>query len=525
MFHHNAHLVGRSGIARLMVTTNIILILSLAAVFFTVSVTAQGGGVLVIGTNAPTNLEPALGSNDPEILLNRSIYDYLIDVTADGNLAPNLASEYTVSEDGLTYSLTLVGGVTFHDGSEFTSSDVVYTFERLKTLESPALGLLSGGDFTVEANGSYGVVFTLTQPNADFLFGLAGRLAFVLSEETASPNTIADGDNPYVNFNGTGPFILTEFSPGERAVLTRNENYWKAGAVLLDGVEFAYIEDPQAQIDALLSGQVNFIFKVPVPLLPNLDGADGVEVINKATSLHPVIRIRTAEGFRGADVRIRQALKYGLNRDELNEIVLNGLGVVGHNNPISPAYGAFYDASIEEPGYDPEMACALILEATGEERISFEFYVVDALGYPDLAAVMQQQWADACIDVELFVRPENVYYGDNEWLDQELGLTGWSDRVIPQQFLLEAYRSDSLYNESNLNDPELDALIDQASVTADIEARAVIYSEIAQIFADRGPIIIPYFAPMIGAVSENVEGLNMAPFPGLTDLRGVSITE
>lgn len=522
MFHHHAHVVGRSGIARLMATTSIILLLAFTAI----SVTAQGGGVLIIGTNAPQNLEPALGSNDPEILLNRSIYDYLIDVTADGNLAPNLASEYAVSEDGLTYTLTLVEGVTFHDGSAFTASDVVYTFERLKTLESPALGLLSGGDFTVAADGDTTVVFTLTQPNADFLFGLAGRLAFVLSEDTAEPNIIVEGgDNPYANFNGTGPFVLTEFSPGERAVLTANANYWKAGAVLLDGVEFAYIEDPLAQIDALLSGQVNFIFKVPVPQLANVEGADGVEVIRKATNLHPVIRIRTAAGFKGEDVRIRQALKYGLNRDELNEIVLEGLGVVGNNNPIGPAYGDFYDDSIEEPGNDPEMACALILEATGEERIAFEFYVVDALGYPDLAQVMQQQWADACIDAELLVRPEGVYYGDNEWLDQELGLTGWGDRPIPQQYLLEAYRTDAPYNESNFSDPELDALIDQASVTADVTERAVIYSEIARIFAERGPIIIPYFAPMIGAVTDNVEGLNMASFPGLTDLRAVSITQ
>jgi peptide/nickel transport system substrate-binding protein len=483
---------------------------------------AQGGN-LNVGTNAPVNLEPALGSNDPEILFNRAIYDYLLDITPNNEIVPNLATDWSVSEDGLTYTLTLADGVTFHDGSAFSASDVVYTFERLKSLESPALGLLSGGAFTVAAEGDNTVVFTLEAPNADFIYGIAGRHTFIVSEDTTDVNTLIDGaENPYANFNGTGPFMLTEYRPGERAVLTRNPNYFKPDAVLLDTITFIYIEDPLAQIDALRSGAVDFIFKVPVDQLSTLEGTEGVSIINKATNQHPVIRIRTAEGFRGEDVRIRQALKLGINRDELNELSQDGLATVGNNDPIGPLYGDFY-APIETP-YDPARACELILEATGEERISFEFYVLDALGYPDLATIMQQQWQDACIDVEIFVRPENIYYGENEWLEAELGMTGWGSRPIPQALLLEAYITDGIYNESNFSDPELDALIMEAGVTTDPAARAEIYQQIAQIFADRGPIIIPFFAPVIGAVSDRVQGLDMNPFPGLTDLRGVSVS-
>jgi peptide/nickel transport system substrate-binding protein len=167
----------------------------------------------------------------------------------------------------------------------------------------------------------------------------------------------------------------------------------------------------------------------------------------------------------------------------------------------------------------------LIAEATGEERISFDFYVVDALGYPDLATILQQQWAEGCIDVNLLVRPENVYYGDNEWLDAELGLTGWGSRPIPQQYLLEAYVTGAPFNESNFSDAELDALAAEAALTTDLDARAALYQQIAAIFADRGPILVPFFAPMIGATSARVQGLEMNPFPGLTDLRGVSLSE
>lgn len=484
---------------------------------------AQSGN-LNIGTNAPANLEPALGSNDPEILFNRAIYDYLLDVTPDNKIVPNLATDWTVSDDGLTYTLTLAEGVTFHDGSAFSASDVVYTFDRLKSLESPALGLLSGGAFNVAADGDNTVVFTLEAPNADFAYGIAGRLAFILSEDTPDVNTLIDGaDNPYANFNGTGPFVLTEYRVGERAVLTRNPDYFKPDAVQLDTVTFIYIEDPLAQIDALRSGAVDFIFKVPVDQLFSLEGTEGITIINKATSQHPLIRIRTAEGFRGEDVRIRQALKLGIDREELNELSQEGLATVGNNDPISPLYGDFY-APIDAP-YDPARACELIREATGEERISFDFYVVDALGYPDLATIMQQQWQQACIDVNILVRPENVYYGDNEWLDAELGLTGYGSRPIAQALLLEAYVTGAPYNESNFSDPELDALVAEAGITSDQAARAGLYQQIAQIFADRGPVIIPFFAPIIGAVSDRVQGLDMNPFPGLTDLRGVSVTE
>ncbi|MBN8639997.1 MAG: ABC transporter substrate-binding protein, partial [Anaerolineae bacterium] len=132
-----------------------------------VAVSAQDAGVLRVGMNAPVVLDPALHSNDPETALNRAIYDYLVEVAPDSTIVPNLATEWTISEDGLTYTFTLASGVTFHDGSPFTSADVVYTFERLKEVSSPAINLL-GSDFTVSAPDDATVVFTLTSVNADF---------------------------------------------------------------------------------------------------------------------------------------------------------------------------------------------------------------------------------------------------------------------------------------------------------------------------------------------------------------------
>ena len=96
--------------------------------------------------------------------------------------------------------------------------------------------------------------------------------------------------------------------------------------------------------------------------------------------------------------------------------------------------------------------------------------------------LLQQQWAEACINVEIMIEPGNIYYSDDGWLEVELGVTGWGDRPTPQEYLVTAYASDGIWNESHWSDEELDGLIVEAGTTADLEARAEIYSQISHIF-------------------------------------------
>lgn len=500
-------------------------ILALLFVLATASfgVQAQGGGTLRIGIVAPQVLDPAQGSNDGEVLFNRSIYDYLIEARPDKSLAPNLATEWTASEDGLNYTFTLREGVTFHDGSAFSSADVVFTFNRLKEIQSPALNLL--GEFEVSAPDAATVVFTIPAPNADFLYGVADRFALILKDGSTTPNQLAEGDNPYVNFNGTGPFTLTEYREGERAILTKNASYWSEGQPLLDSVEFVFINDPVTQVNALRSGEVDFIYKISPDQISGLEGEAGITLIQKPTNQHPVIRLRTDEGV-GVDVRVRQAFKYATDREQLNELVLEGRGVIGNNDPIGPGFGIFFNSDIDNPTYDPDQAKALLAEAGYPDGISITLQTINVLGYDQLATVLQQQWAAAGINAEIQVNEEGFYYSDDNpdnWLKAELGITGWGDRPIPQGYLAQAYASDGIYNETHWSDPELDALILQAAVTSNQDARVAIYHQISAIFNERGPIIVPWFAPVFGATRENVQGLDLAPFPGLTDLRGVSV--
>jgi peptide/nickel transport system substrate-binding protein len=500
-------------------------VLMIALLGGVLSVGAQGGGVLRIGVVTPQVLDPSQGSNDSEVLFNRSIYDYLVEALPDRTIAPNLATDWTISEDGLTYTFNLQEGVKFHDGSDFSSADVVYTFNRLVTLQSPALNIL--GEFEVSAPDAATVVFTLTTPNADFLYGVSNRFALILKDGTENPNVIAEGDAPYASFNGTGPFVLTSYDAAAgKAVLSKNAAYWKSGQPLLDSVEFVFIDDPATQVQALRGGQVDFIYKISPDQVSTLQDDTTVSVIQKATNQHPVIRLRTDEGY-GVDVKVRQAFKLATDRQQLNELVLDGQGIIGNNDPIGPSFGVFYDSVLTNPGYDPEAAKQLLAEAGYPDGIDLTLQTINVLGYDQLATVLQQQWEAAGIRAEIQVNEEGFYYSDdnpNNWLKAELGITGWSDQPTAQSYLVQAYKTGGVYNETRWSDPDLDALIDQAGVTTDETERAALYNQISEIFNERGPIIVPWFAPIFGATSTKVQGLDFAPFPGLTDLRNVSVS-
>ncbi|MBZ0286348.1 MAG: ABC transporter substrate-binding protein, partial [Anaerolineae bacterium] len=511
---------------RLRIGLMVLALLLLVGAAFNLS--AQDSGVLRVGMNPPSVLDPAQISNDPELALNRAIYDTLVEVSpTDASIVPNLATSWTISDDGLTYTFTLAEGVMFHDGSPMTSADVVFSFNHLKEVSSRALTLL--GEFEISAPDETTVEFTIPERNSVFLYGVAGPQAVILKDGTMEANVIVEGDAPLANFNGTGPFILTSYTSGVggRAVFTANANYWKDGQPTLAGMEHIYFADVDAQINALLSGELDFIFKLPIAQVNALEGNDAANIILTETAQHAVIRIRADAGFAGEDVRVRQALKYATDRNFLNELLLDGLGTVGHNDPIAPAYGIFYDSEFEDTPYDPAMACQLLEEA-GKSPLTGTLYAPIAFEYADLAATLQQMWGDSgCINVEIETVEEGLYYdfsNPDNYFEVELGITGWGHRPSPQILLRLAYVQSGIesgWNESRYVDERLEELVAQANQTEDVEELRAIYSQVSEVFKETGPIIIPYFAPLVSAASARVEGLVVDPFPGLTDYRTV----
>jgi peptide/nickel transport system substrate-binding protein len=497
--------------------------------------------VMRIGLRKLTTIDPALGANDPEVMFNRLQYDYLIEIVPDGTLEPSLATGWEVSDDGLTYTFTLEEGVSFEDGSTFDATDVVFTFERLVSEGSSIVGLMGQNEdgsatWSVEAVDDRTVVFRLEEPNADFLYGVASRFAMILSSESEEVNVFSDGEDPYEHFNGTGPFVLEEYAVDQSARFVANENYWD-GAPNLDGIELIFFDDDQSQLDAFRSGALDFIIKVPDELVSALRQVPNATVLNVPTNTHPVIRLRTDEGSIGEDVRLRQAFKFATDRELVNLDALDGAGTVGNNDPIGPTYGSLYNPQNNRE-HDPERARELIaevladgtgngfvVEVDGEARVEASFYVGDTFEYGLVAEFLQQQWRESNIYVDLNVVPENVYYaeGDNNWLNTQLGMTAWGARPTPQEYLSVAYTTGAAFNEARWSNEELDRLAGEASRTADLELRAEIYEEISGVFLESGPILIPYFRPVVAAHSVDVTDLELHPFPGRTDFHLVDL--
>lgn len=476
---------------------------------------AQTAGTLRVAWDTPEQLDPAFASAEVEIAILNAVYDYLVDIDVDNQIQPRLATNWEVSDDGLTYVFTLTEGAAFHDGSPFTAEDVVWTYDRLRdpALESPTVDLYANVE-SIEATGEHEVTFTLKETNPFFLFDLSDNHAVMLKAGTEDPATA---------FNGTGPFRVADYSVGNRMDLEANPDYFMDGKPKLQTLEFIFFSDQQARVEALRGGQADLVMRMPTPLYQSLEGNADLERVTVATNTFDVARLRV-DREPGNDPRVVEAFKLATDRQIIFETVKLGLGTVGRDSPIGPLYSTYYTDEFPLPPRDPERARQLLADAGYPDGLQMELHVPDSGDRPDLAAVLQEQWAEAGIDVELVVEPESIYYGENKWLEVDLGITGWGSRPIPQFYLDVMVKCDAKWNEAHFCDDEIDQLIEVAGSTLDEEERIEAYHEIQRLMIERGPLIIPYFYPQLGAIRTGFAGFNMKAFPGRTDLANIQKT-
>jgi peptide/nickel transport system substrate-binding protein len=471
-------------------------------------------GALRVAMQPIVNTDPIAISSDSEVLVANHVYDYLIDIDPLSNPVPRLATDWVISEDGLTYTLTLAEGVTWHDGSPFSAEDVVWTFDRLRTTEGTPTFDLYRNVAGVEATGDLEVTFTLTNPNPFFLYDLSDNHALILK---------AGAEDADTTFNGTGPFKVTSYSPEDRIVMVANENYFVPGQPRLAGLEIIFFNDETAAVEALRGGQIDFTMRMSTALFESLKEEPGIVTMDVPTNGFDLIRLRS-DRAPGDDPRVIQALKLATDREAILNVVQQGYGAIGNDSPIGPLYDAFHDETAVPPARDVAAARQLLEEAGYGDGLQLTLHTPDTGGRPDLAAVLKEQWAEAGVDVEIVVEPESVYYGENGWLEVDLGITGWGSRPYPQFYLDVMLVTDAEWNESHFSDPEFDALAATAGTTLDEAERIRAYADIQHLLIERGPIIVPYFFAQFGAISDQFEGLTLNAFAGRTDLRTVSFT-
>jgi peptide/nickel transport system substrate-binding protein len=492
-----------------------------ASGFAIVSCTAQQGdrdeaqGTLrVAWAGALKQLDPLFVQSDVDIAFINAVYDYLIDTDARSGLVPRLAADWAVSEDGRIYTLTIVENAMFHDGSQLSIEDIIWTFDRLRDPsieDSPTANLFADIE-SIEPGEENTVVFRLSQPNPDFLHNLSDSHAVILK---------ADARNIGTDFNGTGPFRLEESITADRARFSRNDDYW-GGAPAFEALEFVYFADVQAAANALRDGAVDAVIRLDNATFRDLSEEENFNSIEITTNGHDLVRLR-ADQEPGNDERVRRAFKMATDRESIFQRVQLGYGAMGRDNPVGPLYSAYYTEEFPLLAYDPEGAKALLGEAGYPTGLAMTLHVPDLQDRVALAQALKAQWEVAGIAVTLDIIEENTYYAQNIWLEAPLAITPWASRPTPQQYLEVAYRTDAEWNEAHFSDDELDGLIDLAGSSLDDAERANAYREIQRILIERGPVIIPYFFAQFGVMAEHIEGIHVHPFAGRTNFHRATL--
>ncbi|MDY0909090.1 ABC transporter substrate-binding protein [Microbacterium sp. CFBP9034] len=302
---------------------------------------------------APGNLDirETAGAALDQILVD-NIYQGLVARTPEQDIVPALASDWTVSPDGLTYIFTLREGVTFHDGQELTPADVVWSLEtRQDTPEWSDSDRLANVD-SITADGQE-ITLTLAEPDSSLLWNLTGRAGLVLKEgDTVDYQTAA---------NGTGPFVLDDWRQGDSISFVRNEEYWGEPAQVAE-VVFDYIPDNQAALNAALAGEVDVVTGFDANLQEQIEANGDFSLVVGQSTDKGTLAFNQKSGPL-ADKRVRQAIRQAIDHDAFVEALASGETQYGPIPSLDPGYEDLSDVA----PYDPDAARALLEDAGVED--------------------------------------------------------------------------------------------------------------------------------------------------------------
>ena len=480
---------------------------------------AQDSGNTLIMARAvdATGLDPHTQTAFTSLALASLIYEPLVRTDAELNLVPALAESWEFSEDGLTLTFKLREGVTFHDGSDFTSADVIASFERIldeETGSATRTNLLSIE--SMDAVDDYTVALNLTIPDVPLLAALSSLNAMILSSDV-----IATGD-PATDAIGTGPFMLDEWVPEERTTLTTNANWW--GEVpTIDGIELRIIPDESTIMAALRAGEIDFgVLNDPLIATLPTDGSD--VTINRAKDLaYHVLQLRSVEGPL-SDPNIRQAMSCAIDRQEVLDAASLGEGTV--TGPLTSDAWALPTDQFD--CYTKDLDRAKELMAASEYPDGFDLTVMAATGEPPTAITeaesIQAQLAEIGINIEIEPLELSVYV--DRWLagdfDAAIALNG--GRVDPYTTYSRYWMTDSQFqNVAGYTDDTLNDLMTRGQVETDPVARKAIFDEFQTHLTSVSPWIWLYTGFVYTGQTGVVSGFVPDPTGSLFNLSAVTL--
>ncbi|MHB8504195.1 MAG: ABC transporter substrate-binding protein [Acidimicrobiales bacterium] len=457
--------------------------------------TPKRGGRLRVGLTGGSSSDTV----DAQLLTNfldqarlLSLYDAPVMLDNNAQLQLALAEELTPNSKATEWTMRVRSGVTFHNGKTLSADDVIFSFQRIMDPKSPKFGAaqLSLLDYkNMKKLDDRTVSFPFTSPFSAFYQTLADYNYFVVPVGY-------DVRHPV----GTGPFKFESFNPGVQSVFTRYPDYW-GGPAYVDTLEIVDFPDETSQVNALLSGQVDCAALLSASSIAPVQSGGKAVVISKSGNSTPFTMRCDIPPFN--DNRVRLAMKYLMDRQQMLEQVFAGHGLVG--NDLFSVFDPDFDHSIPQRTQDIEKAKFLLKQA-GHSHLTITLTAGPVgPGVVDCAQVFAQQAKAAGVTVNVSTVTATTLFGPNfeRW---RFSFDNWAPTPFFTQ-VGEGQVPGAPFNESHFNNPQFDSLYKQALATVEPTRQRDIAYEMQQIYWNEGGYLIPYFTPFIDAHSPKLQGV------------------
>lgn len=502
-----------------------------AALLLSVSSSAiavERGGIMTYGRYADSLLlDPVLNDGNVDIWILSNIYDTLLLPTDDGQgVRPGLATDYSVSDDGLTVTLAMRQGIKFSDGSPITLEDVKWSLERASNPDNGIWNFLVSSIGSVATKGADTIVITLQHPDPAFISALTVFNTAILPKalfEAAPGTTDAEKGQAFAEHPvGSGPFAFESWERGSTMKLVKNEYYWDKGEdgeplPYLDGVTFEVIPDDATRILRLQSGEIDGAEFIPYARVAELRNAEGINMEMFPSTRIQYISLNVRPQVNGkdnplSDPKVREALNYATNKEAIIQIVTQGVG--------SPMTSFMSTATPLHTGdtplypYDMEKAKALLSEAGYPDGFSTSLLVLagnqDEVG---IGTALQQMWGQIGVKLELQQVDNATRTAQYREGTFSMRVSAWTDDIADPSEITSyfAYSPTIDALHSGWKNEEVDSLFEASQSEVDPVKRQEQYARIQEIFNSEGPIVPLYETPYPVALRDEAKGFNQIP--------------
>jgi len=450
--------------------------------------TPARGGTLIVGVPSELpNLDPHRSTLTITYTSLSAVYQPLVELAANLALRPQLATSWKVSPDGLTWTFALRHGVLFHNGRELTSADVKYSITRIL---DPKTGARGRGDLSsidaITTPDRYTVQFRLKGP-----FGFFPNKLATTYQSIVPPEAVDAATNQITKPIGTGPFRFDDWKTNDHLALKRWDRYWEPGKPYLDGVTIKPIPDETVRLTALQTGDIMLSTDVPEARLEELfkhPSADYVIRLDRGGAGQGVVALNTRHKPLD-NVKVRQAIAYAINKQELVEAAYRGWGHPVNQNfpPSSPWY-----LPVKDRAQDIGRAKQLLAEAGMPNGFKATMIVGNGYGLAPVAQVFQAQVQriGVIVNLQLYDIPtwsQRFVAGDYDFVN-----TGFFAKVDPDDaYYRYLHTGGGAWSIGGfISDPALDQALDQARAQSNPTAQRALYVRVVQTMQDDASMLI-----------------------------------